>query len=110
MSRSFSAILAELDHGRVHDELTEKLADLADAVRDTRKAGTVTLTLTVKPNGERSVEITDSIKAKLPEGDKAKSLFFVDEHGNLSRRDPRQMEMPLRDVEAHARQEVRAID
>lgn len=52
----FAAVLLSLDDGATHSELTESLQGLVARVRDTGKAGTLTLTITVAPGEPESFE------------------------------------------------------
>lgn len=84
--KPFADWLALQRKGTLAAELAEGLADLNRAVVETGKAGTLTLTIAVKSNGDDvSVTITDKVAVKLPEADRGKSIFFVDEHGNAER-------------------------
>jgi hypothetical protein len=100
--RPFGAWLHEQRNGSLHAELGEHLADITARVVELQKGGSVTLTVKIAPTGEgqNSVFITDEVKAKPPEPPRPKALFFSDSKGNLSRRDPRQAELPLKDVSA----------
>lgn len=90
--RLFSDVLGDLGRGRTLDSLSERLDVLAEAVCETGKAGSLTLKLAVKPNGDGSVEIVDEIKAVVPDASRGKTVFFTSERG-LVRSDPRQSEM-----------------
>ena len=96
--RPFTDILRELGAGQTLDTLTEDLSDVVAAVRATGKQGEVTLKLTVKPNGAHGVAVADKITSKIPKEDRGETLFFTDDDGGLHRRDPRQDELPLRQV------------
>jgi hypothetical protein len=98
--RPFAAVLQEHRNGGLHSELSERLAEVVSAVRQLGKPGAVTVTLTLKPaDGQgNAVVVTDEIKTKVPQPERPSGLFFADDHGNLSRRDPRQPELPLRQV------------
>lgn len=90
--RDFAAFLMDHRRGRTHEELSAALRDLVLSVEDTRKAGTITYTLTIKPQ-ERTpgaVMVADKIKCSLPEHDRSESIFFATETGELVRNDPRQ--------------------
>lgn len=102
--KPFGLWLHEQRNGSLHAELGEHLADIAARVIDLQKAGTLSLTVKIAPTGEgqNSVFISDEVKAKPPEPPRPKALFFSDTKGNLSRRDPRQAELPLKDVSADA--------
>lgn len=90
--RPAAAVLQELNRGRSHRELSDELARLTQAVRDTGRPGSVTLTITVKPSkADGAFEIADKISSKIPAFDRPASLFFADESGNLTREDPRQI-------------------
>ena len=95
MARLFSDVLGELGRGSTAEELTSRLSEVVQAVRETQKVGGLTLDLKVKPNGD-TVIITDSIKSKVPEGTRADTLFFTTSDGSLVRNDPAQTEMPLK--------------
>ncbi len=97
-SKHFAAWLQEHRSGALHDELSDALAELARAVGEHDKAGTLSLTIRIAPNGANTVIVTDDLKVKAPEAARPASLFFTDGRGNLSRRDPRQPELPLRQV------------
>lgn len=86
--REFSAFL--LDRAATHEELTVKLHDLVQAVRDTGKKGTLTLMLTVSPfkNDHDVIEVHDKVKLVMPEHDRKPGIFYPDKDGNLTRNSP----------------------
>ncbi len=99
--RPFAAWLQEQSGGKTHIELGEALHDLIAKVRDTGKGGTLTLTVKVKPLKDDIdvLIVQDEIKLNLPEHDRKASMFYPDANGNLSRKDPRQLEFEgLREV------------
>lgn len=100
MARPFADVLRDLAGGQSYDQLTGALSEIVEAVMLTRKAGDLTLKLKITPNGENSVRIADEIKVKVPEENRGHSIFFVASGGILSRNDPRQGDLPLRDVTA----------
>ena len=91
--RLFADFLREYNRGRTHDDMSEGLHDLIAAVKDTRKKGTITLTITVAPqkNNQEVLLITDNVVVKAPEFERAAAFYYVDKHGNPTRNDPRQM-------------------
>lgn len=98
--KPFAAFVQEQRSGGLHGELSDGLSELVTAVSEHRKAGTLTLTLKVTPNNDGvTVTVTDKVAVKAPEADRGAAIFFVDEDGNLLRRDPRQIELPLREVQ-----------
>ncbi len=92
--RPFADVLRELSRGDSHDELSEALHDLIGRVTDTRKTGTIVYTIKVGPmkGTEDALLVSDQIKLKLPEHDRQSSIFYADDHGNLSRSDPNQLQ------------------
>jgi hypothetical protein len=99
-TKPFAAFVQEQRRGALHTEVSDQLAELVHACVETGKKGTLTLQITVAPtkNEEGTVLVTDDIKVKAPKPDARPAIFFTDEHGNLSRQDPRQAELPLREV------------
>jgi hypothetical protein len=97
MLQAFGHWLHQQRRGALHEELSIKFAELNQAVMETGKPGTLTLTVTVKRAGKGiQFIVTDSIRTKLPENDPEPSFFFFDEEsGTLSRNDPYQPELPL---------------
>lgn len=94
----FAAFLQDLRGGRAHAELTDAFAELIALVAERNKAGTLTFKLTVKPDAGVQVTVIDEVSVKAPKSTRPVSLFFItDEHG-LSREDPRQPKLPLREV------------
>jgi hypothetical protein len=98
--RPFTQFLQEQRKGGLHEDLSARLAEVVQAVLEHGKQGTVTVALKIKPVGDGQIQISDDVKVKAPEGEKAASIFYADQDGNVSRTDPRQTEMPLRKVGA----------
>jgi hypothetical protein len=98
--RPFTQFLLEQRKGGLHEDLSSTLAEVVQAVMEHGKQGTVTVALKIKPIGDGQIQVFDNVTAKAPEGEKAPSIFYTDKHGNVSRTDPRQTEMPLRKVGA----------
>ncbi len=94
---SVTTLLLELNNGETEQELTEALRAVTQAVTLTQKAGTVALELKISPNGRRgnSVEVEANVKVKAPSFPPEASVYFVEEGGNLTKRDPRQPRLPL---------------
>ena len=90
--REFIGILQDLDNGEVANQLTTLLPEVTAAVMETGKAGALTLTIKLEKKGNMAVLSAD-VKTKKPEAATDATLFFVDEHGNLSREDSRQQEL-----------------
>lgn len=102
-AKPFADFLA--GQGQAHDELTEGLHDLVAAVRDTGKAGSITLTIKVEADkrSDGVLRVTDNVTVKAPKHDRGARIYYQDKGGNLSRTDPNQPELEgLRDVSAPA--------
>ena len=97
-SRPFIDTLRDIEAGGLLDELSEAQHSLIDAIRLTGKGGELTIKLTYKPDGNGQMTIKADVKAKEPALSRGTSLFFLTPEGNLTRRDPRQQDLPLRTV------------
>lgn len=98
--RPFADWMAEQRNGALHNDLSQSLNDLVDAVNCVGKGGTLTLTVRVNPaskHGEGSVLVSDDVKVKLPQ-ERGEALYFVDSDANLTRQNPAQPSLPLREV------------
>lgn len=96
--RSFADVLREVSGGRAYENANARLAEVVAGVLDSRKAGEITLKLKVTPNGDNTVKVTVQTTAKVPEPNIGDSIFFASEDGDLTRDDPRQEKLPLREV------------
>lgn len=100
-TRPFADILLALNRGKTHAELSTGIQQLVAAVEDTQKKGSISLTIQVSPaKVEGCLEVTEIVTVKSPSHNRAASLFYADDDHNLVREDPRQMQLPLRDVTA----------
>lgn len=91
--RDFADVLTDLRGGRTHQELSEALVEATEAVKRTGKQATVQLTIKLKPQGDRQVEVIDAIKRTIPEPARQPTIMFIDEGNRLSRSDVRQMRL-----------------
>ena len=97
--KPFAAFLQEQRRGGLHGELSDKLAELVNACNEYGKPGSLTLTIGIKPNADGvTMTVSDKVAVKAPEAERGAAIFFADEAGNLVRHDPRQMEIPVREV------------
>jgi hypothetical protein len=99
-SRSFNETIVALRYGTLHDDLTLELNALVAKVASSMKAGELTLKLKLKPGKGGQIEIVDDIAIKAPKEEKGTSIMFATPDGNLTREDPRQMQIDgLRSVD-----------
>lgn len=110
MAEAFDFYTATLRGGATHNELNEAVEDLARAVMSTNKPGSVSFTITIKPDGGNRIMVTDKVVLKSPEFNRAASMFFIDESGKPSRKDPNQMVLEeFRDVLKQNNATVKAV-
>lgn len=88
--KPFVEWLESYKKGETDTELTHELRQLIEAVQETGKPGTLTLILKVSRKGERQVNVLEDIKVKTPVHSRAETIYFVDQHLNLVRDDPKQ--------------------
>lgn len=87
------ALKAQRDGGLL-EELDDSLRDLVRRVRETNKAGALTLKIKLSPEAEGTqVMVGDEVKLALPELQRGRSMFFTTESGDLSRKHPSQMQV-----------------
>lgn len=91
--RPFAELLTTIEQGEAHAEASRALHDLVSAVMDVGKAGVLTITVKVEPvkGNKGQVLVGVQVAAKPPKSSPGAGVFFVDDAGNLSRHDPRQM-------------------
>ncbi len=96
--KPFSDVLGEIENGALLMELTQATYDMIAKVMDTRKAGTIKLTLKFAPTGRGTVNVDANFDANEPEHDRPTTTFFVGSDLSLQRNDPNQPRLPLREV------------
>lgn len=104
----FMNTIMEMRNGQTAVECTQKFSELISAIMDTGKKGVLTLKVTVAPgrmlHGQvKDVEITHACTLTKPEFDPGKSIFYTTEEGELTRHDPGQMPLDMREDIANAR-------
>lgn len=85
----FAEFLTDLAQGKVNAKLTEKLAEVAEAVEKTGKQGEVNVKFVVKKEGEVAT-VGCEVKVKVPDHPLLATMFHFGENGALLREDPRQ--------------------
>ncbi len=94
----FIQTINDIRQGQIADEMAERLGELVKAVRETGGKAELSLKLTIKPASKNNTEqlvVTDEIVAKKPKPERGTTILFSSEDGGLSRRDPRQPELPM---------------
>lgn len=109
MAKPFTDLVGEIENGQFLGDLTEAVHNIVAAVMDTRKPGRLTIKLAMTPTGRGTVDLKADFDAVEPEHDRPSTTFFVDDGFSLVRKDPRQIEMPLREVDI-ARNEPKIVE
>lgn len=91
--RPFNDTLSKLRHGRLNDELGEKLAELTSRCQETGRAGAITLTISLKPGKAGQMEVYDDVKIKQPKEERGSTILWSTPDGNLQREDTGQLQL-----------------
>ena len=107
MSQSITDVLSQIRGGAALKEAGAELADIIRAVKATGKKGSITLKIDIEPDKTDDTVVTfqPDLTIKKPKKPFAKGMFYFDEKtGEVSREDPRQLEMQM-EREAERRQQ-----
>jgi len=87
----FLTVLNELEGGGTIKDLQRELQSLISDVQVHGKDGTMTLTVKITPkNNSPQLIFTPQIKVLPPKAERESTILYTDEHGGITRRDPRQ--------------------
>lgn len=100
----FIKLASELAYGQSVQEWDDAVAEIVAACREHQKDGELVIKFKFTPDKGGQILILDSFKASIPEADRMKTIMFVQRDGSLGRRDPRQPELPMREVTIPAQQ------
>lgn len=95
----FSHTLKDLSQGQADIDIGVALADLVGSVIETAKGGKVAITIAVAPlqkGNPEQLQVTYTIKVTKPTNVPGITVMFPGEDNALTRRDPRQPDLPLR--------------
>ena len=103
--------LNQVRNGKLMEEASEKLNTLVSAIQDTNLKGELTLKITIRPDGRDTGRyfISGKVDSKTPVLKHSETLLFGTPDGNLTRIDPAQTQLDLRDVSA-PRKPARIVD
>lgn len=104
--KSFAVILGQCDDGQLLVELSTKLQTLNAALARHAEhfntaRGSLTLKLSLAVDSKGTTAIVADVAVKEPKTVRPGSIFWLDAANNLENKNPRQLEMPLRDVNAN---------
>lgn len=96
--RPITDVLRQIRQGLFVDDASEEMAALVNQVTEQRKAGKLTIEITVKPAGAKSAAliVTGKCTAKSPQSAPDETLMFATPEGNLLTEDPRQQKLDLK--------------
>ena len=96
MKETIVNVLSRADHGLLLDEANVALAEVAAAVLRTGMKGKVIVEITIaKTKGNNTgLEVMTNLKESRPVPARSADLYFADDDGFLSKRDPRQPDLP----------------
>ena len=98
--KNFCDTLEQIRYGELLQELSRELNTLTRACTETNKAGSISLTLKLKPGKSGQIELSDTVTVKAPEFERSSTLMFATPEFNLQREDPRQLRIDeLRTIE-----------
>lgn len=100
MAKPIFESLRHISGGTFLDEAAEKMAELVHAVDSTRKAGKITLVISLRQATAGAMAISGQIKLSAPKEPATEALMFPTPEGNLLVEDPRQQKLPLKAVPA----------
>jgi hypothetical protein len=96
MRRPIFDTLRDVRGGLLLDDVAAQLQELVHAVQLTNKAGSLKLTLEVRPlkGSTEAVVVKDAIALKKPAIESGGTVMFPTPEGNLQRTNPNQGELP----------------
>lgn len=101
--RSFSTLVAGLEGGSIHDDLTRAVQDIVAELHDTRQnqggkpKGRLVLSIEFKLDSDVIEAVTD-VKVTLPKQVRGKTILYATPDNNLTPRNPKQQEFGFRDA------------
>lgn len=112
----FGTTLAAMNDGRVLSDLDEALREVTKAALGAGAKATVTLQLTVMPNGNGVgdtplIKVVDKITTKCPKPARDKEpVFFADDNFNPTRRNPNQEKIQFTEIEGGQSDKITSAD
>lgn len=101
--KAFAIFLADLNDGQTHAGLTADLDELLRTVRNTGRAGSMTLKIKIAPASRGTGEVdkitaTADRKLELPKPEQPSDFFWLTDTAEPTRQHPRQQELGLTTV------------
>jgi uncharacterized protein YbjT (DUF2867 family) len=109
----FQDFIIHINNGATLAELSDELKKVVAAVRQTGKAGSLTLAINVSlaaKGSDRVLMVKSEVKSKVPQPDRGVTVFYATDDNLLVRNDPQQLPLPLRVVPVDAPRELREVN
>ena len=97
INNAFTRLLQDFRDGESLSELSEVMQKCVAAARETGKSATLKYEITFSPQGN-GIVVTDKVNEKIPQPDREGGIFFADENNNLTKDNPNQKKLDLREV------------
>lgn len=92
-SINFLELVQSFRRGELLNQADRQLAKVIEAMADTGGDGSLTITIPLKFNKAGQIEVTPKVTSKVPQKAIGTGIYFADDDGRLSRRDPNQMDI-----------------
>ena len=92
-SINFLEFLQTFRRGELLREGDAELSKVIEAMNDTGGDGKITIELPFKMNKAGQIECTPKLTAKVPQRPMGTGIYFADDEGRLTRRDPNQLDI-----------------
>lgn len=97
-SNLFEDMLRKHRRGIAANKASQKLHEAIMASRDTGAKSSVSMTVTLTPGTDDQMTVSIQVTAKLPDEKLPGGIFWVGDDGMLLTSDPRQKDLPIREV------------
>lgn len=103
VAHTFDRFVAGHENGDLNQELTDAIREITEDISNHyqayRGAPKATLTITFEfQHASGHIQVSAKVKKSLPAAPRTKCVYYATEKNQLTRRDPKQHEMPFRDV------------
>lgn len=110
-ARGFAPLLTALEEGALHEDASVQLRDLnrklmLHAEQFGKAKGSITIVIKLSAARGGSVDVDGDVTTKTPKPIRSRSVMWFTQGANLTGKNPRQQELPLRDVSAPPTKDV----
>jgi hypothetical protein len=103
--RDFGVFLSQVDDGAFLQELSDLQHSMNEelgkhAQNHSKAKGSMTIVLAYEHDQKGVVSVSTDVKTKTPKASRSKSIFWTSDGGNLVNKNPKQPDLPFRDVNA----------